>query len=60
MGILLVLDVDRLIKSDEMWIFTNIHIFELHDMTTFTIPLKYFFFLWKCLSQHKVKSGMAC
>ena len=44
MGILLVLDVDRLIKSDEMWIFTNIHIFELHDMTTFTIPLKYFFF----------------
>ena len=33
-------------------------------MTKFTIPLKYFIFLQlshrRCLSQHKVKSGMAC
>ena len=35
----------RLIKSDEICIFISIHIFELHDMTASTIPLKFFSFL---------------
>ena len=36
----------RLTKSDEICIFISIHIFELHDMTASTIPLKSFSFLW--------------
>ena len=54
----------RLIKSDEIWNFIHMNIFELHNMTKFTIPLKYFIIFLqlshRCLNQHKVKSGMAC
>ena len=45
-------------KFDEMRICIHMNIFELHNMTTFTIPLKYFIF-FSYLEDDRVR-GMTC